>query len=58
MFKHVPVSRIEELLRGHDIHEAIEILIAEQPLSLDDDDDDDLPVIDLTVSNCSMYTAL
>ena len=53
MFEQVPVSRIKELLKDHDVYSTIEILIkeAERP---SDDDDDDLPVIDLTVSDTIM----
>ena len=48
MYKDVPVARIEELLKSHDVEETVEILIGEVPRS--DDDDSELPVIDLTVS--------
>lgn len=48
----VPVSRIKEVLKDHDVYSTIEILIkeAERP----SDDEDDLPVIDLTVSDTIM----
>ena len=57
MFKEVPVARIEGLLKSHDVHTAIDILLGEveKPrsvhMSKSDDDSDDLPVIDLTVSD-------
>ena len=55
MFKQVPVSRIKELLKDHDVFATIEILIKEVERP-SDDDDDDLPVIDLTVSDIIMFT--
>lgn len=55
MFKQVPVSRIKELLKDHDVFATIEVLIKEVERP-SDDGDDDLPVIDLTVSDIIMFT--
>ena len=52
MFKQVPVSRIKELLKDHDVYSTIEILIKEAERA--SDNEDDLPVIDLTVSDTIM----
>ena len=55
MFEQVPVSRIKELLKDHDVYSTIEILIKEAERA--SDDEDDLPVIDLTVSDTIMSSA-
>ena len=49
MFKHVPVARIKKILKCHDVHSTIEVLLGEEERQKSEDDDD-LPTIDLTVS--------
>ena len=52
MFHDVPETKLEDVLKHHDLHGAIEVLVTDQQDQ--PNDDNDFPVINLTVSESQL----